>query len=147
MRTRLTCWMMTLGVLALTSLLAVAYAPAQPRRGPPPATGLQSGIGNLCGGLRAGLSLSDRDARVDRDHDPLQIWRLGCVPDHRPRPQCTVNVVDHLGLKLLTTETRPLVFGKDFRQERRRETINDGCSEVSTTLWGLLRGGRGVLKL
>jgi hypothetical protein len=65
MRTRLTRWMMTLGVLALASLLAVAYAPAQPRRGPPPATGLQSGIGDLCDGLRAGLSFSDAD-RIEK---------------------------------------------------------------------------------
>src|SRR6202035_2693806 len=65
MRTRLTRWMMPLGVLALASLLAAAYAPAQPRRGPPPATGLRSGIGDLCGGLRAGLSLSDAD-RVEK---------------------------------------------------------------------------------
>jgi hypothetical protein len=39
---------------------AVAYAPAQPRRGPAPATGLQFSA-DLCGGAREGLSLSGAD--------------------------------------------------------------------------------------
>jgi hypothetical protein len=55
---------MPLAALTLASLISVGYAPAQPRRGPAPATGLRFGA-DLCGGAREGLSLSDAD-RIER---------------------------------------------------------------------------------
>jgi Spy/CpxP family protein refolding chaperone len=62
MRARLIHGMMPLGALTLASLLAVACATAQPRRGPAPVTALRSGTTDLsCGGAQAGLSLWGAD--------------------------------------------------------------------------------------
>ena len=55
MRSRLMHWM-SFGSLALAALFTLACAPAQARRGTPPANALRSDIADLCGGLQSELS-------------------------------------------------------------------------------------------